>query len=88
MPRLPMCELVLEIGANERDEAVGTGNAARALQGLPGVTEAHVDDHCTWAMVTYDPEVTTIAVITGCLAAHGLRPSRARPLLKDSDPCE
>ena len=88
MPGAPLRELVLEIRSAETDGPVSADDAVRALLRLPGVTEAHVDEHHTWAMVTFDPGTTAIATITGCLAAHGLPPSRARPLVTDSDPCE
>jgi copper chaperone CopZ len=53
---------------------------ARALAELPGVSETHVDVHGTWAMVTFDITRTGIAVISGCLSAHGLPPTRVRVL--------
>lgn len=82
------CEIVLELAASVGTEVGGHEEAARALRSLPGVREVHVDRHLRWAMVCYDPEQATVAVITGCLAAHGLTPSRARPLVTDSDTCE
>ena len=60
--------------------------ARRALLSLPGVHEAHVDPHRTWAMVGFDPAVTTVAAITGCLGAHGLDAHRMRRLPISDEP--
>ena len=74
----PLDEIVFELSPS--DDRHGVGGATAALLELPGVHEAHIDPHRTWAMVGFDPAVTTVAAITGCLGAHGLDAHRMRRL--------
>lgn len=57
---------------HERDDA------AASLRQMWGVIDAHVDPHRTWALVEFDPARTTVAALTGSLAAHGLHIQRMR----------
>ena len=85
----PVHEVVIELAGGAATPAGVAGEApAAALLRIPGVVEAHVDDHLTWAMVSFHPSLTGIAAIGGCLAAHGLAPFRVRRLVTDSDACE
>ena len=74
----PLDEIVFELSPS--DDRHGVGRVTAALLELPGVDEAHVDPHRTWAMVGFDPAVATVAAITGCLGAHGLHAHRMRRL--------
>ena len=75
----PLREVVFEL-STPPSTRVDNEAAATALRNVPGVHEAHVDLHRTWAMVAFDPTVATVPSIIGCLGAHGLEPSRMRNL--------
>jgi len=78
----PSHEIVFEIAQPPVFPAPAADGAAAAaaLLALPGVLEAHVDNHGTWAMVTFDPGVASVPAMAGCLAAHGLSAARMRRL--------
>ena len=78
-------EVVFELSGPPAGGGIDPGAAASALLDLPGVHEAHVDRHGTWALVSFDPAVAALPAITGSLAAHGLAALTMRSLQDSTD---
>jgi hypothetical protein len=74
--------LILHVGL-VADPGAHAG-ALRALHDLLGVRHVDADTVTGAYRVGYDPTLTSMSALVGCLTAHGLPPGRAQVL--DEDP--
>lgn len=82
MADLPHATLVLNVGAGA--DPVVQHRALAALREVAGVHTVTADAIAASVRVDFDASRTSVPAIVGCLAGHGLPPSRAR--LVDNGP--